>query len=112
MRDFDDNISYIRVRDKPDDHGVSMFHEKDCAFSRSTIFVPGYYDVDQINYTPLGDDALKALIVPDRVTVQLFEDPQYQGNSVTIVGPVNTCNQPLPGGFEDDTMSSVKIFYD
>ena len=46
-----------------------MFHEKDCAFSRSTIFVPGYYDVDQINYTPLGDDALKALIVPDRVTV-------------------------------------------
>ena len=76
MRDMDDAVNFIRVKDKQP-NTVTLFFEKDCAFSRSTIFVPGYYDVDQINYTPLGDDALKALIIPDKVTVQLFEDPQY-----------------------------------
>ena len=108
--EMDDKISYIRTWPKPNDHVVTIFKDYECYFSRVDLMHPGYYNIDAISRSHVGDDELSAIDVPPNMTAILYADPNYTGTSVTIVGPARYCNG-LPNNFPDNAMSSMKVYY-
>lgn len=108
MKNFNNKVSFIKTWKKPEDHSITLFKEVGCYFGNADVFKPGYYDIDDLGH--VGNDEASGIMIPQDVTVTIFEDPHFAGKSVKIQGPAKICNDFK--GLDRNSLSSMIVDYE
>lgn len=110
---MNDNISWIEVWKKdPKKPMVSIFRDYGCYFGNADLLQEGFYNIDDIRNTHVGNDQLSAIHVPKDMTAVLYADPNYTGHTATIRGPATFCGpNQLPNKFPDNAVSAMKVYH-
>lgn len=108
MTSLNDRISHVKVLSW-NKKSVMVFKDSQCVAGYAHVFTKGYYNTDDLERHHIGNDGASGIYVEKGAKAILFEDENYQGKQVEIVGPARYCNG-FPGGFGNDMLSSLQVF--
>lgn len=106
MPQWEDEITDINVEKKDDTPQIALFRDHGCNFGYIDYWSTGFKA--DMSVSTVGDNNLSAIIVPEGMGVTLFTEPNFKGESKTIIGPSRQCNGLE--NFPEYSLSSAHFF--